>query len=88
MKMRRRPTLPHVTAVPSARPGLTSLFGMGRGGPRSYSHHKTFDVSFSIHPNFFGSFLTTFGRLQHDVLRVKPSLRTQRVHSIRKATGN
>ena len=29
---RRRPTLPHCGAVPSARPGLTSLFGMGRGG--------------------------------------------------------
>jgi MFS family permease len=28
----RRPTLPRFTAVPSARPGLTSLFGMGRGG--------------------------------------------------------
>ena len=33
MKKRgRRPTLPHCGAVPSARPGLTSLFGMGRGG--------------------------------------------------------
>ena len=30
---RRRPTLPPGGAVPSARPGLTSLFGMGRGGP-------------------------------------------------------
>ena len=29
---RRRPTLPHCGAVPSACPGLTSLFGMGRGG--------------------------------------------------------
>ena len=29
---RRLPTLPHVTAVPSALVGLTSLFGMGRGG--------------------------------------------------------
>src|SRR5690606_35877177 len=28
----RRPTLPGVTPVPSARQGLTSLFGMGRGG--------------------------------------------------------
>ena len=32
LKRRRRPTLPHCGAVPSARPGLTSLFGMGRGG--------------------------------------------------------
>ena len=31
-RRRRRPTLPHCGAVPSARPGLTSLFGMGRGG--------------------------------------------------------
>lgn len=28
----RRPTLPPCGAVPSARAGLTSLFGMGRGG--------------------------------------------------------
>ncbi len=30
--MWRRPTLPGVTPVPSAQQGLTSLFGMGRGG--------------------------------------------------------
>ena len=29
---RRPPTLPHRIAVPSAQAGLTSLFGMGRGG--------------------------------------------------------
>jgi hypothetical protein len=29
---RRRPTLPGMTPVPSALQGLTSLFGMGRGG--------------------------------------------------------
>ena len=28
----RLPTLPHCCAVPSAQAGLTSLFGMGRGG--------------------------------------------------------
>ena len=28
----RPPTLPHCIAVPSAQAGLTSLFGMGRGG--------------------------------------------------------
>ena len=28
----RSPTLPHCIAVPSAQAGLTSLFGMGRGG--------------------------------------------------------
>lgn len=32
LKERRLPTLPPVRAVPSARQGLTSLFGMGRGG--------------------------------------------------------
>ena len=31
-KKRRLPTLPHCIAVPSAQAGLTSLFGMGRGG--------------------------------------------------------
>ena len=34
-KIWHRPTLPRVTAVPSALVGLTSLFGMGRGG-----HHR------------------------------------------------
>ena len=32
LKRRRLPTLPHCIAVPSAQVGLTSLFGMGRGG--------------------------------------------------------
>ena len=32
LKKRRPPTLPHCIAVPSAQAGLTSLFGMGRGG--------------------------------------------------------
>ena len=41
-KIRHRPTLPHVTAVPSALTGLTSLFGMGRGGHRRYRHLNTF----------------------------------------------
>ena len=35
----RRPTFPHFTAVSSALPGLTSLFGMGRGAPRRHSRH-------------------------------------------------
>ena len=34
----RRPTFPQPSAVSSARRGLTSLFGMGRGGPPRYSH--------------------------------------------------
>jgi hypothetical protein len=37
-KIGHRPTLPHFTAVPSALAGLTSLFGMGRGGHRRYRH--------------------------------------------------
>ena len=32
MKVGRLPALPHCIAVPSAQAGLTSLFGMGRGG--------------------------------------------------------
>ena len=32
IKRRRLPALPHCIAVPSAQVGLTSLFGMGRGG--------------------------------------------------------
>ena len=35
----RRPTFPQLNAVSSALRGLTSLFGMGRGGPPRYSHH-------------------------------------------------
>jgi hypothetical protein len=38
IKIGHRPTLPHFTAVPSALAGLTSLFGMGRGGHRRYRH--------------------------------------------------
>ena len=41
-KIGHRPTLPHFTAVPSALAGLTSLFGMGRGGHRRYRHLKAF----------------------------------------------
>ena len=41
-KIWHRPTLPHFTAVPSALAGLTSLFGMGRGGHRRYRHLKVF----------------------------------------------
>ena len=29
-------------SVPSALIGLTSLFGMGRGDPYRYNHHKSF----------------------------------------------
>ena len=37
---RQLPTLPHCCAVPSAMGGLTSLFGMGRGGHPRQNHHK------------------------------------------------
>jgi hypothetical protein len=40
IKKWQRHTLPHVSVVPSALVGLTSLFGMGRGGPHRYSHLK------------------------------------------------
>ena len=33
--------LSHITAVPSAQAGLTSLFGMGRGEPRRNNHLKS-----------------------------------------------
>ena len=41
----RRPTFPQLNAVSSALRGLTSLFGMGRGGPPRYSHHVYPDMS-------------------------------------------
>ena len=34
--------LSHITAVPSAQAGLTSLFEMGRGEPRRNNHLKSF----------------------------------------------
>ena len=34
--------LSHITAVPSAQAGLTTLFGMGRGEPRRNNHLKGF----------------------------------------------
>ena len=41
----RRLTFPQTSAVSSARAGLTSLFGMGRGEHRLYSHpNKRFDI--------------------------------------------
>ena len=43
-KIWHRPTLPRITAVPSALAGLTSLFGMGRGGHRRYRHLNVFEL--------------------------------------------
>jgi hypothetical protein len=45
LKERQRLTLPGITQVPSALAGLTSLFGMGRGDPRRYSHLKVLGLS-------------------------------------------
>ena len=42
--------LSHRIAVPSAQAGLTSLFGMGRGGHRRQNHHKDMDAG-SLAPN-------------------------------------
>ena len=53
MKERQRLTLPHIIAVPSALAVLTSLFGMGRGDPRRYSHHKIIDPDLLSEPNVF-----------------------------------
>ena len=44
-KIWHRLTLPRFTAVPSALAGLTSLFGMGRGGHRRYRHLKVFEFA-------------------------------------------
>ena len=40
MLLWRLPTLPGLTQVSSAVPGLTSLFGMGRGEHRANSHQQ------------------------------------------------
>mgnify|MGYP001063544490 CR=1 FL=1 len=48
---RQRHTLPGVTPVPSALAGLTSLFGMGRGGHCRYSHLKDFNSLIYRQPN-------------------------------------
>ena len=47
----QRPTLSGLSLIPLALRGLTSLFGMGRGGPFRYSHQKNFrhiEENFSI----------------------------------------
>ena len=62
---RRRPTLPHCGAVPSARSGLTSLFGMGRGGTPRLKPPKYFvqfiikNSEFIIVLSIYYSLLTT-----------------------------
>ena len=45
IKNGRRLTFPQTSAVSSARAGLTSLFGMGRGEHRLYNHpNNGFDI--------------------------------------------
>ena len=53
IKDRQRLTLPGIIQVPSALTGLTSLFGMGRGDPRRYSHLKIMDQSILTDRNIF-----------------------------------
>ena len=45
---RRLPTLPHCIAVPSAQAGLTSLFGMGRGGTPPLSPPDMGDIYYRL----------------------------------------
>jgi hypothetical protein len=40
--------LSHITAVPSALAGLTTLFGMGRGEPRRNNHLKKLELLWAI----------------------------------------
>ena len=47
----QRHTLPGITLVPSAQIGLTSLFGMGRGGPYCNSHRTLNIIVFQIYNN-------------------------------------
>ena len=41
--------LSHITAVPSAQAGLTTLFGMGRGEPRRNNHLKVVIIALGNH---------------------------------------
>ena len=52
-KVRRRPTLPGFILVPLARVGLTTLFGMGRGGPHRNSHLNILQLSFEAVPRVY-----------------------------------
>ena len=58
-EVRRRPTLPTGVSVPSARAGLTALFGMGRGGtprlkPPRISLERSQQDSTYFHTEDFG----------------------------------
>ncbi len=55
--------LSHITAVPSAQAGLTTLFGMGRGEPRRNNHLKIFKAIATSHKtlSFLLGYHYTFG---------------------------
>ena len=55
LKFRRRHTLPGSNPVPSALAGLTSLFGMGRGGHCRYYHLKIVIISIIVQTQCFAS---------------------------------
>ena len=77
-KIGRRPTLPPVTAVPSALAGLTSLFGMGRGGHRRYRHLNILICSVSFDRS--NKTMTCTGR--------KKERGRQQFYLLEKASGN
>ena len=62
-KKRRRPTLPLGVAVPSAQTGLTSLFGMVRGGPRRHGHLKSLYRKLLAIPNIVDIIMGQGGRI-------------------------
>ena len=54
--------LSHITAVPSAQAGLTTLFGMGRGEPRRNNHLKGLVVGFWLSVDEFLQQLSTINQ--------------------------
>ena len=77
-KIWHRPTLPHVTAVPSALAGLTSLFGMGRGGHRRYRHLNIFKLKVeSLGLKVFYTFNFLLLTQQNDILLKEVSLKNK-----------
>jgi hypothetical protein len=67
--------LSHITAVPSAQAGLTSLFGMGRGEPRRNNHLK------SLHDRVDHIILLTYRDKEKQIIKFK------KVSSPRLASG-
>ena len=48
LKKKGSDILSHITAVPSAQAGLTTLFGMGRGEPRRNNHLKVVSLKSKV----------------------------------------